>query len=70
MILAGTSHYAMVEQEDLFGSIVQVFRQIHGPDPAAGGQLEQVGDVQLPSALVRPPGPRQQKHNKKRFVNR
>jgi hypothetical protein len=42
----------------------------HEPDPTAGGQLEQVGDVQLPSALVRPPGPRQQKHNKKRFVNR
>jgi pimeloyl-ACP methyl ester carboxylesterase len=29
--LAGTSHYAMVEQEDLFGSVVQVFFQKHDP---------------------------------------
>ena len=29
--LAGTSHYAMVEQEDLFGSVLQVFFQQHDP---------------------------------------
>jgi pimeloyl-ACP methyl ester carboxylesterase len=29
--LAGTSHYAMVEQENLFGSVMQVFFQKHDP---------------------------------------
>jgi hypothetical protein len=39
MTLAGTSHYATVEQQDLFGSVVQVFLQTHDPAPAAAGQL-------------------------------
>lgn len=32
MTLAGTSHYGMVEQEDLFGSVVTVFVQNHDND--------------------------------------
>jgi hypothetical protein len=66
MTLAGTSHYAMVEQEDLFGSVVQVFLQKHDPDPAAG-QLEQVS-VQLPATLVRSPGPRHHQHKQNRLL--
>jgi hypothetical protein len=66
MTLAGTSHYAMVEQEELFGSVVQVFLQKHDPDPAAG-QLEQVS-VQLPATLVRPPGPRHHQHKQNRLL--
>jgi hypothetical protein len=54
MTLAGTSHYSTVEQEDLFGSVVQVFLQTHDPAPAAAGQLEYTS-VQLPAALVRSP---------------
>jgi hypothetical protein len=52
----------MVEQEDLFGSVVKAFLQKHDPNPAAG-QLEQL-NVKLLAALVRPPGPRHHKHNK------
>jgi pimeloyl-ACP methyl ester carboxylesterase len=66
MTLAGTSHYAMVEQENLFGSVVQVFLQKHDPDPAAG-QLEQV-NVKLQPPLVQPPAPRHHKHKKNRLL--
>jgi hypothetical protein len=58
--LAGTSHYAMVEQGDLFGSVVQVSLQKHDPDPTVG-QLVQLS-VQLLAALARLPGPRHLKH--------
>jgi hypothetical protein len=56
MTLAGTSHYAMVEQEDLFGSVVQVFLQKHDPGP---------------TTVVRPTMPRHthhKQHNKKRLL--
>jgi pimeloyl-ACP methyl ester carboxylesterase len=49
--LAGSSHYAMVEQEDLFGSVVQVFFQKH--DPAG---------LQVP-AFLRPGAPASRPHS-------
>jgi pimeloyl-ACP methyl ester carboxylesterase len=49
--LAGTSHYAMVEQEDLFGSVMQVFFQKH--DPAR---------LEVP-AFLRPGAPTSRQHS-------
>jgi hypothetical protein len=40
MTLAGTSHYSMLEQEDLFGSVMTVFLQKHDPVALVGQQDE------------------------------